>query len=473
VSAAPVAAPLAALKALTPGTARAWLVGGAVRDELMSRPPAATLDYDLVVDGDARALAKALGRAAGGHPFPLSEEFGAWRVRGREHGWQVDLTPMLGETLEQDLRRRDLTLNAIAREIQGGELIDPCGGVADIGSRTLRAVSADSFSADPLRIVRLARFRAELGFEIDASTETLARASAPALADVPGERVFQEISQLIAADGVLAGLALLQEAGAIEVLLPELHALRGVQQSDFHHLDVYEHTMATLVQVLELERDPEPLFGALAGAKLQTVLAEPLANELTRGQALRIGALLHDIAKPVTRGVTPEGRVTFLDHDSVGASMAVEILGRLRASDRLATHVAALASHHLRLGFLVHQRPLSRRALYRYLHACSPVEVDLTVLSVADRLATLGRNSQVAVAKHLELAREILPAALAYRADPPKPPIRGDRLAFEIGIEPGPRLGELLAELTEATYAGEITTEEEALAYAREQMLTG
>lgn len=464
------AEPLEALRQLTPGLARAWLVGGAVRDEIMSRPPRRTLDYDLVVEGDARELARALGRAADGHAFLLSEEFGAWRVKGRGKQWQVDLTPLMGESLEQDLQRRDLTLNAIAREIEGGGLIDPCGGAADIGGRRLRAVGRDSFTADPLRVVRLARFRAELGFDVEPGTGALARASAPALADVPGERVFQELQQLVVADGVLDGLALLDGSGAIAVLLPELHALRGVQQSDFHHLDVYDHTIATLAAVLELEGDPERVFGA-AGADLGAVLDEPLANELTRGQALRLGALLHDIAKPRTEAFTPEGRVTFFNHDRVGASMAVEILGRLRASERLATHVAALTRDHLRLGFLVHERPLSKRVLYRYLSSCAPAEVDVTVLSVADRLATLGRNSEVAVAKHVELAREILPAALAYHADPPKPPIRGDKLAREIGLTPGPRLGELLAELTEASYAGEIATEEQAVAYAREAMI--
>jgi poly(A) polymerase len=465
--------PLAALRNLTPGTARVWLVGGAVRDELLARTARPAPDYDMAVEGDARELARALGHAADGHAFLLSEEFGAWRVKGREAEWQVDLTPLVGESLEQDLRRRDLTINAIARPLGGVELIDPYGGAADISARTLRAVGPGSFSSDPLRIVRLARFQAELGFEVEPGTERLAGSSSPKLVEVPGERVFQELQQLISADGVLNGLALLQRVGAVEALLPELHALRGVQQSDFHHLDVYEHTLATLAEVLELEREPEPVFGVGASAQLRVVLSEPLANELTRGQALRFGALLHDIAKSRTRAVSPEGRVSFFNHDSVGAAMTVEILGRLRASERLATHVAALTRQHLRLGFLVHERPLSRRAVYRYLSTCAPVEVDVTVLSVADRLATLGRNHEVAVAKHVELAHQILPAALAYRADPPKPPIRGDQLAKEIGLTPGPRIGELLAELTEATYAGEIETEQQAITYVREQMLTG
>jgi hypothetical protein len=147
--------------------------------------------------------------------------------------------------------------------------------------------------------------------------------------------------------------------------------------------------------------------------------------------------------------------------------MASEILIRLRASERLTAHVAALARNHLRLGFLVEDRPLSRRAVYAYLAACEPVEVDVTVLSVADRLATLGRNSERAVELHLELAREILPDALAWRASRPRPPIRGDLLGRAIGVGPGPELGRLLEELTVAAYAREVQTEEQAVAHAR------
>ena len=146
-----------------------------------------------------------------------------------------------------------------------------------------------------------------------------------------------------------------------------------------------------LAETIELERDPERWLGEHADA-VARLLAEPLANELTRGQALRFGALLHDVAKPQTRRVTPEGRVTFIGHDAAGAEMAAAVLTRLRASERLREHVAALTRHHLRLGFLVHEMPLGRRTIYRYLRACEPVQVDVTLLSVADRLATRGRG---------------------------------------------------------------------------------
>jgi poly(A) polymerase len=456
--------PLAALAQLAPGHGRVWLVGGAVRDELLGRP---TPDYDLAVDGDVRALARELGRRAGGHAFQLSDEFGAWRVRSHEQDWQIDLMPLMGETLEQDLRRRDLTINAIARELGSAELIDPYGGAADLEARRLRGVGPDSFSADPLRVLRLARLAAELGFTPEQDTLRLASASAPALSTVAPERVFVELRLTLSADGAVAGIELARELGATAVVLPELDALRGVRQSDYHHLDVYQHTLATLQASVDLLGDLAATFGALSPA-LAAVLDEPLANELTRGQALRFGALLHDIAKPLTYELSPEGRPTFFEHDVRGAELAGQILARLRASERLISHVATLARNHLRLGFLVHEQPLGARAIYRYLASCEPAEVDITVLSVADRLATRGRNAERAVTLHLELAREMLADALAWHADRPRPPVAGDVLARALGIRPGPQLGRLLAELTEASYAGEIDSADALLAHARE-----
>jgi putative nucleotidyltransferase with HDIG domain len=245
-----------------------------------------------------------------------------------------------------------------------------------------------------------------------------------------------------------------------------------VEQSRFHHLDVSDHTRSVLAETIALERDPERVAGAGAAALVEYLQA-PLANELTRGQALRFGALLHDIAKPQTRAVTPQGRVTFMGHDERGARLASDILGRLRASERLRDHVAALTRHHLRLGFLVHEMPLSRRAVYDYLHATAPVSVDVTILSVADRLATRGDNAERAIAAHMELARQMLAEGLAWVADPPRPPVRGDELARALGIKPGPVVGGLLAELEAASFSGEVATPEEAIARARELIASG
>jgi poly(A) polymerase len=441
----------------------AWLVGGAVRDRLLGRP---TADYDVAVEGEPPRLARALARSAGGHAFELSEEFGAWRVVAHDRTWQVDLLPVGGETIEADLAKRDLTINAIAEPLRGGEYIDPFGGRQDVRAGRLRMVSAHAFEADPLRTLRLARLACELDFGVDPSTAAAARASSVALGRVAGERIFAELKRIVIADRALQGLQEMDALGATEAVLPELTDLRGVAQSQYHHLDVHDHTRAVLAQTIELEREPQPWFGEHEDA-VRRLLAEPLANELTRGQALRFGALLHDVAKPQTRDVTPEGRVTFIGHDQTGAEMARGMLARLRVSERLSEHVAGLARHHLRLGFLVHEMPLSRRAIYRYLRACEPVQVDVTLLSVADRLATRGRGSEPAIARHLQLAQQLLGEALAWRTDRPRPPLRGNELARAVGLPPGPELGRLLAELEEASFAGEITTPDEAIGRAR------
>ncbi|HWD64386.1 MAG TPA: HD domain-containing protein [Solirubrobacteraceae bacterium] len=445
---------------------RAWLVGGAVRDELLERE---TTDFDLVVDADVRSVARALGRAADAHCFALSEAFGAWRVIARDRSWQIDLTPMLGASLEDDLAQRDLTINAMARRVHDAQLVDPHGGRADLEARRLRMVSAQAFRDDPLRVMRLARLAAQLEFDIDRATQEQTLKAAPALTGVAPERVFAELRQIVGGEDPVRGLRLLEAAGATAVVMPELLALQGMAQSVFHHLDVFDHTLDVLERTVQITRDPGRLFPEQA-VELQAVLAEPLADELTRGQALRFGALFHDLAKSSTRGVTGEGRVTFIGHDTAGADLAVQILSRLRASERLASHVAALTRHHLRLGFLVHEMPLSRSAIYHYLRECQPVEVDVTLLSVADRLATRGRNSEVAIQKHLELAAQILPEALRWRSRPPRPPVRGDRLAQSLGITPGPRLGQLLEELTEAAFTGQVQGEADAVAWARERL---
>ena len=444
----------------------AWLVGGAVRDALRGGPPAR--DIDIVVDADVARAAQALARAGRGVAFALSDEFGAWRVVAHDHAWQADLNPLRGGSLDADLALRDFTVNAIAEPLAGGAPIDPLGGIADLAAGRLRLAAPGALDADPLRTLRLVRLACELGLEADAAACAAARVAAPGLANVAAERVFGELKRILAAPDAADGLRLGLELGLTAVILPELDAMSGVEQNRYHDRDVAGHTLAALEAAIALERDPAAVLGPRWAPAVASLLAQPLADDMTRGEALRVGAVLHDVAKPATRGVAADGRVMFLGHDEQGAEMARGILGRLRASDRLQTHVAGLVRHHLRLGFLVHEAPLTRRAVYRYLDACDTVAVDVTLLSVADRLATRGDGSDVAIARHLALAGEMIGEALAWHERGRLPPVlRGDRLARELGIEPGPELGRLLAELAEAQFAGEATTPDEAVTLAR------
>ena len=405
-----------------------WIVGGALRDELLGRE---VTDIDIAVEGNPEDAARQLAAELRGPVFQLSEAFGAWRVVDRRSGHVYDFARLQGETIEEDLAKRDFTVNAMARPRDGGELIDPLAGRADLEARTLRVLGPAAYENDPLRPLRLARLAAELGFAPDPETERLTAAAAPRVSEASGERVFAELRRLLVAPGAMDGLGLADRLGLVQAVLPEVADLHDVEQSHYHHLDVYGHTLEVLEQLIALESE--------ASGELREVLDEPLADELTRGEALRLGALLHDIGKPATHHVREDGRVTFMGHDRLGQEMVRAVCRRLRTSERLCRFLEAVTRHHLVLGFLVHERPLDRRAVYRYLERTSPVEVEVTLLSVADRLATRGKNAERAIDAHLELAEELMSAALDWRRrGPPPVPVRGDELAEELGIEPGP-----------------------------------
>jgi putative nucleotidyltransferase with HDIG domain len=461
------AAPLVvAARAALGGGAGAWVVGGAVRDAALGR---AVCDLDLAVAGDPGEAARAIAGELGEPAFELSAEFGTWRVVARERGWQVDVTLLRGGSIEADLAERDFSVGAVAVPLGGGAEVDPFGGLADLEAGRLRAVGSESFAADPLRLLRAARLAAELGLEIDAGTVGLAREAAPLAADPAGERQLAELRLLLGGPDPLRGLALLDELALTPVVLPEVEALRGVEQGPNHHLDVHGHTIAVLENTLEIEADLDRFAGDRAG-EVAELLAEPLADEMTRGTALRFGALLHDIAKPQTRAER-DGFVGFRGHDRAGAEVIGGICARLRASRRLTSHLQGLALHHLRLGFLIPEMPLPPRRVHAYLRATEPVGVDVTLLTVADRLSARGHGpiaSPEMVEAHLRLARQMIAAALDWRREgPPQPLLRGDELAAELAIEPGPRLGELIAELEAARYAGEVGDRESALEHAR------
>jgi hypothetical protein len=452
-----------------------WVVGGAVRDAALGRP---VVDADVAVGAGAEeSAARAIAKAVGGAVFPLSEEFGTWRALAGDRSWHADVTRLRAPGLEGDLRLRDFTVNAVALPLAdpGAEPIDPTGGLADLDARVLRAVSAESFRDDPLRLLRAARIAAELGLAIEPKTAELGRAEAARASGPAGERRLAELRLIVAGPDPMRALELLDELGATAGVLPELEALRGVEQNPNHHLDVHGHTLEVLRQLLEIEGDLERYAGESA-TRVEALLAQPLGDGFTRGDALRLGALTHDVGKPDTKGLKG-GYITFIGHDSVGGDLIDAGLGRLEASRALRRHVAGLARHHLHLGFLVHERPLPARRLYEYLDRCGDVAPDVTLLTAADRMSARGSGSLAApemITAHLELVREVLPAALDWQEHgPPALPLAGDELARAAGIEEGPELGSLIAELRAATFAGEVRTADEAIAHARRTLAPG
>ncbi len=441
-----------------------WVVGGTVRDLLLKRQ---VDDIDVVVSSAAEPVAKHTAREVSGDVFSLSDKFGTWRVIGPGREWQLDISPVREGDIEADLKQRDFTVNAIAVPVDGGEAIDPTGGLKDLEDRCLRVTSETAYRNDPLRVLRLARISCEYGLEPERQSVISAGRHCDGLEKVSGERIFYELRKLLTMDEALAGIELMDQVGGLEVILPEFTALKGIGQTPYHHLDAFDHTIEVLRQLVLIEKDSS-VYGDFAD-EVNEKLSGSLADGLSFKQALRFGAIFHDLGKSNTHAVRDDGRVTFMGHDREGRIMTADICRRLKTSSRLSAYLQGLTLHHLRLGFLVHERPLTKRQVYQYINICEPVALEVTVLSVADRLATQGeRTKQRVIDDHLELSREMIGQILEWRAQFPRKPLAtGGELTEALSIEPGPIVGQLMNILDEAQYAGDIKTKDEALSLAR------
>lgn len=437
------------------------LVGGAVRDLLTGRP---VVDVDIVVPADPETAARGIARRLGGTPFPLSERHGAWRVVSGGHS--VDVTASRG-TIEQDLAERDFTINAIALPLDGGEPVDPTGGRGDLDARVVRAVSERVFRDDPLRLLRLPRIAHELEFAIDPATLAAARADAGLAGRPSGERIYAELRRMLASADPARALRLVDEVGALDPVLPEVAALRGVGQSAHHHLDVLEHTLHVVDCAADLGDHPDHYLPEHAGA-VREALAAVIGDELDARAGLRLAALFHDVGKPQTRAVDPvSGRVSFMGHDRDGAVAALAVLDRWHAANAVREYVRVLVAEHLRLGFMIRHRPLDRRAAHRYARSTRPYAIASIALSLADRLATRGRSSrQSHLRRHAETAGELIGLVIELERDRRPPLLRGDEIAELAGVS-GPSIGELVEALAEEQAAGAVTTREEAVEFVR------
>jgi len=426
-------------------------------------------DVDVLVDGDPRAIAAAVAARSGLPWFALSREWGAYRVVGSPG--HLDVAAMRGGSLAADLALRDFTVNAMALPLDGEALVDPFGGRGHLEQGRLVAVGRRIFADDPLRLLRAVRLAHTLELTLDPALRDLVQAEAGRLRETAAERVLSEVVLTLAAGRSAAAVGRWADLGLLDVFLPEVTALHGVLQSPFHHLDAYGHTLDTMERLDELIAAPGVHFGR--SAELLTVrLTRPVDGVMPRPVALRLGALLHDVAKPQTRAVDEQGRVMFWGHTELGGPVAEGICARLRTSASAASLVRRVVERHLDIGFLQHEDPLTPRSAVRYLWDAAPWEPEVIMVSVADRLATQGRSTEPRhVARHLSVAGELM-ERWRERTDAgvPRPPLTGRDLMAELGLAPGPLLGQVVREVALAWESGDIADRSEALATARSSL---
>ena len=443
-----------------------YLVGGSVRDALLG---AANADADLDFATDARPeQVQEIARRWGDSTWDVGIAFGT--VGLQRHGRRFEITTYrseaydrtsrnpevsYGDSLDDDLSRRDFTINAMAVSVPGHVFVDNFGGVADLGTKVLRTPGSpeSSFDDDPLRILRAARFVAALGVRPDPALVEAMRSRAERLSIVAVERIRDEFSKLLLTDDPGTGLSLMVDTGIADIVIPELPGLRMEIDEHHQHKDVYVHTLTVLDNVRALEE-------RLGGPDLVT----------------RMAALLHDIGKPLTRKTPRPGAVTFHHHEVVGASMTRRRLAALRYPKAFVDEVSKLVELHLRFhGF--GRGEWSDAAVRRYATDAGPLLDRLHVLVRSD-CTTRNRRKAASLSHSYDVLEQRIAVLREQEAlDRIRPDLNGHEIGQVLGISPGPMLGKAYNYLLDLRMNEGPLDPDEArkrlLEWAREQGITG
>jgi poly(A) polymerase/tRNA nucleotidyltransferase (CCA-adding enzyme) len=457
---------LRAVDALLGPVREGWVVGGAVRDALLGR---AVGDLDLAVPTGALRLGREVADGLGWSFVMLDAERGVCRIVG---ALQIDIADFRGPDLGADLAGRDFTVNALAASVAAlveegmADVEDATGGLADLEARRVRLCGPRSLAEDPVRTLRVALLAVQPGWSVGPGVESAARAAAPSLYQSSAERIRDELVALVNGPAAGRGFRLLDRLGVVDVVLPESAAMRSTPQPAPHRFDVWEHSLRAVEAMDEIGVRLDCL--APWGEELEGHLDEGLGDGLGRAGALKLAALLHDVAKPETRAET-DGRVRFIGHDVIGAERARGIAGRLRLSGRVTRVLDRLVAQHLRPMHLTQAGRITRRARYRFFRDLGEDARDLLLLALADAAGMDGRPPfEIWAGAGGAVLRSLMEGAAEAGGVASMPPLLdGHDVMAAVGIGPGPMVGRLLAGLREEQALGHIRTREEALASVR------
>ncbi|MEU2668669.1 CCA tRNA nucleotidyltransferase [Streptomyces sp. NPDC007164] len=410
------------------------LVGGSVRDALLGR---LGNDLDFTTDARPEAVLKIV-RPWADSVWEVGIAFGT--VGAQKDGYQIEVTTYrseaydrtsrkpevsYGDSIEEDLVRRDFTVNAMAVALPQKEFIDPHGGLEDLAEHVLRTPGTpeESFSDDPLRMLRAARFAAQLDFDVAPDVVAAMTEMAGRIEIVSAERVREELNKLLLSTNPRKGLALLVDTGLAQQVLPELPALRLESDEHHRHKDVYEHSLTVLEQAIDLEQNGPDLV-------------------------LRLAALLHDIGKPRTRRFEKDGRVSFHHHEVVGAKMVKKRMTELKYSNDMVKDVSKLVELHLRFhGY--GDGEWTDSAVRRYVRDAGPLLERLHKLTRSD-CTTRNKRKAAALSRTYDgLEERIAQLQEQEELDAIRPDLDGNEIMKTLGVGPGPVIGKAYAFLLE------------------------
>ena len=450
-----------------------YLVGGALRDSVLNRP---CCDFDFAVSKNALKVARQFADQIKGSYVLLDKEHGCARVvkKGDKQIFTYDFADFRDKTLKGDLAKRDFTINTLCVPIEdrrGGALCLPYdyyGAQKDIQTKKIKMVSTRGFKDDPLRVVRAFSHKALLGFSIDKKTLAQIKKDLHLLRNISYERIREELFKILSSECAAENLKAMDGIGLLEQIIPQVSVMFNVTQGTYHHLDVWPHSLETVVQL-------EGVFKEVKDdADIQKYLNEDLGGGHRRFAVMKLAALLHDIGKPDTKKIE-DGKTSFHSHERVGKIIVRKIGKMLKISTKERYALEDMVYWHLRPGYLSNFKNPSRRSIFRYFRDTQDEALSVLLLSLADQRSTRGPMTTEEDQRHHENIVKSL--VKQYIEEQKKEPfvrlIDGNDLIRRLKLKPSPLFGKILHEVEEKQVLGKIKTKAEALELARAIVVKG
>lgn len=436
-----------------------YLVGGTVRDFYMELD---STDRDIIVmDEDAREFALKLSELFQATFVPLDEENKIYRIVLPDKINYIDVTNPVGDSIEKDLMRRDLTINAIAVNIRTGELIDISGGVTDIKNKCINYVNELNFVDDPLRLLRVYRFQALYGFQLAPETINAVCKYSDLIHKPAVERINYELLKLFGGEYAHVALENMNKTWILEEIFPFVKELKQVPPNSHHHLDLFHHSIETVKQVQILYNE--------ASDDVKNHLSRIDFGGFPRLAHLKLAAFMHDIGKFSTWTIE-EGKHRFIKHDDVGAKMSVKILKDLHFSNKQIDYISSMIKYHIYPSHVMTSPQITAKIMMRYVRKMDTNSIDAIILAQADRLSARGPEiTDQIVERNITSLNMLLKFYLeAKETLKPLPKLlSGNDVMQILNIKPSKRLGEIMDALHEAQISGDVITKEHAIEFVK------